>query len=167
VCVDVGICVSVDYGTSVVDGGAVAEVDTAAPLFERYLLVQNESAKKLRIYVQWKTQTPDGWAWLPENVSDPADLAKAQAAPFDLEPGAKTYLEFDGQPIKASRARLWSVSDAGKFVEYKDKDLWLVPEQLPDGTHGYFAAEMQTFTFKFTPNAPQQGMPPADKDEAP
>ena len=123
------------------------DVDDSAPLqSERYLHVKNETADKLTVYVQYRTALSSGkWVWLPE---DPEKSQETLA--YDLEPGEEMHLG-DGQAaLTASRVRLWAVTENGDgWLDYKDKDLWLVPEE-EDGQHCYYADEVETFPFTFS-----------------
>ena len=85
------------------------------------------------------------WVWLPE---DPEKSQETLA--YDLEPGEEMHLG-DGQAaLTASRVRLWAVTENGDgWLDYKDKDLWLVPEE-EDGQHCYYADEVETFPFTFS-----------------
>jgi hypothetical protein len=112
---------------------------------ERLLQVQNNTAQRLTVFVQYFALTDQGtWAWLP---ADPSNSDQPLA--FDLDAGQTAYLSDNGNAIAASRVRLWAVSDKQQWGKYKDEDLWLVPEQDDQGNHVYIAAEMKTFNFTF------------------
>ncbi len=64
---------------------------------------------------------------------------------FELEPGQSADLTDGDWEVNGSRARLWAVSASREYANFRDSDLWLVPETNDEGYHGYEAAEIQTF----------------------
>lgn len=112
---------------------------------QRYLKLQNDSGSKLKVWVQYRTLSEQKvWVWVP---AAPEDSDKALT--YDLEPGQSLHVAQQGEKIAASRVRLWAQSEIGKWLEYKDADLWLVPEEDQNGQHNYMANEIKTFTFVF------------------
>jgi hypothetical protein len=66
-------------------------------------------------------------------------------------PGEETYVEDRGQHLKGSRVRIWAESaDGSQWVDYKEADLWLVPEIDSDKQHRYNASEIETYDFSFS-----------------
>jgi hypothetical protein len=131
------------------DAGGEQSGDSAQAVKQtlRYLCVRNATQETLTVYVQYRTLTDQNeYAWLP---GDPKDATEAVA--FTIPAGKTTYLTHDDFRINASRVRIWAKSENSNWPAYKDKDLWLVPEQDERGEHFYVAAEMGTFTFTFNP----------------
>jgi hypothetical protein len=112
----------------------------------RYLQLKNDTGSKLTVYLQYRTQTDKGdWQWFP---ADPRQ--STEALRFELAAGQETYLEDNGWTINASRVHIWAVADGGdQWSEYKDKDLWLVPEFDQAGNHYYLAPAMETYPHTF------------------
>jgi hypothetical protein len=112
----------------------------------RYLRVKNETGQTLTFFVRYRTlNVRDEWKWYPESQT-----GEDQAVRFELEPGAEADLEHEGFQINASRVRIWGELEDGQEIDdYKDQDLWLVPEIHGDDEHCYYADEMETFTFTF------------------
>src|SRR5262249_33045245 len=94
---------------------------------QRYLRIKHDTNETLNVFVQYRTQSqPDTWTWLP---GDPKK--SSEAVSFSVAPGKEIYAEVDKNRILSSRVRLWAKSNAPKgqeWLEYKDQDLWLVPE---------------------------------------
>jgi hypothetical protein len=113
----------------------------------RYLKVKNDTGEKLTVWVRYRTQTVrDEWKWYP---------AGDEALCYELAPGQETYLSHEGWRVNASRVRIWAQTASGEQMdEYKDKDLWLVPEEDDDGEHTYLAAHLEDFTFTFSADEP-------------
>jgi hypothetical protein len=122
--------------------------DDTAEQTRRILIVKNDTGQAVTLYLQYETLTDKNeWEWSPVDPS-----ASQKAVRFKLKPGAKTKLVDDGFQINARRVRLWAKSaDGTTWVEYKDNDLWLVPETNSQGEHVYAADEMETYTFSLTP----------------
>jgi hypothetical protein len=122
---------------------------TYKPLYRRYLDVRNETDEPLTIYVQSYTYNRDSkdWEWLP---GDPKTSTKALS--FRVEPGATVSPRVDDRQLSGNRVRLWGASPGGnRWLDWKDRDLWLVKEQDDEGTHCYYAAKTETFTYYFNP----------------
>ena len=121
---------------------------TGSPQTERYLRIKNETTQPLNVFIQYRKPKGEDWVWFP---ADPKK--SAQAITQVVPPGAETMAEVDQDPILTSRVRLWAKSATGgtQWLEYKDQDLWLVPEV--DGTnskdHVYYAPKAETFKFVF------------------
>jgi hypothetical protein len=116
---------------------------------QRYLKIKNETNETLTVFVQYRTQVNgEQWLWLPADPKKSAD-----AVPLQVPPGKEIYAEVDKNRILCSRARLWAKasSKGTEWLEYKDQDLWLVPEVDKENPreHVYFAPEAQTFRFVF------------------
>src|SRR5205807_1923818 len=108
---------------------------TGKPQVVRALKVKNATKLPLMIYVQYRAQNePDQWAWYP---AGPEDSRKALAV--RVNPGETIALQDRGRSVHASRVRVWakSVTSDRKWLEYKDHDLWLVPEMDQD-EHRYY-----------------------------
>jgi hypothetical protein len=125
-------------------GGAAAKRQT-----RRHLLVENATREKLTVFVQYYTHGDKGqWGWVPANPAQ----KDAKALTLALEPGETTNVADKNGPISASRVRLWATSAGGAaWAEYRDKDLWLMAEPVKQGQRSYVGAEMDTFTFTFSP----------------
>jgi hypothetical protein len=149
---------SVVSGASVVAGTNGTATDSTAPKStndaspeqaveqtQRYLQLKNDSGSKLKVWLQYHTLgAKNTWSWVP---ADPATSDKTLT--FELEAGQEGYVQQQGKKITANRVRLWAKSETGQWLEFKDTDLWLVPEQDKEGVHRYFATEIKTFTFVF------------------
>jgi hypothetical protein len=110
----------------------------------RYLKVKNETSQKLTLWVRYRTQdAAEEWRWFP---------ATGKGVCYELDPGEETYLGHQGGKLHASRVRIWAETAAGEPMdEYRDQDLWLVPEKDGTGEHFYVAPETEDFTFIFSP----------------
>jgi hypothetical protein len=116
----------------------------------RYLRVQNDTGKALKVWLQFRTLTDAGqWTWQPV-----APEKSSAAIAFDLAPGAGTDLTYQGRRVSASRVRIWAVADGASWLHNKDRDLWLVQELDERGNHVYSAQELQTYTLTFPPASP-------------
>jgi RNA polymerase sigma factor (TIGR02999 family) len=98
----------------------------------------------LTVFVQYRTQVKgEEWAWLPANPKKSADAVIHQ-----LPLGKEIYAEVEKNRILCSRARLWAkaTSKGTEWLEYKDQDLWLVPEVDRENPreHVDFALETQS-----------------------
>ena len=81
----------------------------------------------------------------------PADPATStEALSFDVQPGQEMLVKSEGEPVAASRMRIWATSESQKWLKYKKTNTWLVPERDENGEHIYMADAMETFTFAFT-----------------
>jgi hypothetical protein len=111
---------------------------------QRAMQVKNNSGKQVTVFLQYRTQQESGdFVWMP------ADPEKStMTVSFVLKPGEVRDLQTSNGPIAASRVRFWAVAKGRKWVQFKAKDLWLVPEVGADGEHRYEGEEMDTFTLK-------------------
>jgi hypothetical protein len=126
------------------EGDEEADVD---PQDERYLQVINDTGKQVEFTIQYYTKNQSGrWAWFPVSPK-----RESRGVAFDIAPGDTTFLEHKGRKLSASRIRFWIRSTDGEYTEYRDKDLWLVPEVDSVGNHVYFADAMQTFPLRLSP----------------
>lgn len=146
------------YDPDFVDEGGMDEgemvegemaTDEVAKQYERYLKVRNNTEEDLTVYVQFRTADDEGkWLWVPGAPADTED-----AVSFNVAAGDSIRLPvddpYDGN-LRASRIRLWAESEGGTaFTQYKEEDLWLVPEKDDQDRHYYFARRMGTFTYTF------------------
>jgi hypothetical protein len=122
----------------------VGEGEKEEVFTSRFLKVKNETGEPLKVFVQFRGKTDTKWAWTPADPSDSKD-----ALTYNLKPGQEMFLKHKGQKIAASRVRVWGISDNAKVLDYRDQDLWVVPEMDDRGEHCYLATEMKTFTFIF------------------
>jgi hypothetical protein len=114
----------------------------AAKQTQRLLRLVNATDRSVRVHVQYRTMLDNGsYAWLPAHPAD-----SREAVTFLIAAGKTLDLAREGTPIAASRVRLWVQSTGGTWADYRDKDLWLVPEVDEGGEHYYRAAEMETYT---------------------
>ncbi|HEV3263054.1 MAG TPA: hypothetical protein VG013_39840 [Gemmataceae bacterium] len=110
---------------------------------ERYLRVANPTSKSVRLHVRYRTHvSPTDWAWMP--------VGGEKEMTFDIGAGQTVDLSDDDGLISGSRARIWAEAASQTLVDYKNQDLWLVPEVDSDGKHRYEADDMETFTFKIS-----------------
>jgi hypothetical protein len=122
------------------DLGSVA-LDDPVEQTCRYLRVTNATREKITVWIQYRTQDDRGrWAWYPANPK-----GSERAVRVALDPGETVDLTDQGWRVSASRIRFWARSQSRQWVTFKEADLWLVPEVGPDDSHGYNAAEVQTF----------------------
>lgn len=119
--------------------GEVEQVFTS-----RFVKVKNDTAEPMKVFLQFRGQTDKKWAWLPADPSDSKD-----ALVYDLKPGQEMYLEAKGSKVAASRVRIWGEAASQTWFDFRDQDLWVVPEMDQRGEHRYLATEMKTFTFVF------------------
>jgi hypothetical protein len=136
------------YGSApVVDGGwaTVAESEEVAVEEEpyqnqRYLKVKNDTGQKLTVWVRYRSLDGNGdWAWLP---------GSGDAMEYQLEPGQETYLAVDDRQLCASRVHIWAeTADGQQMDEYREQDLWLVPEKDDNDEHWYAGSQVEDFTF--------------------
>ena len=115
-------------------------------LSRRYLYLHNDTGQSLTVSLVYQTldKQKKNWHWVPGKP--PSDQV------VELTPGARVtqQAKHGKEPILAFRARLWAASggNAG-WDEWKDHDLFLVPEKDEDGNHRYYANAYDTFTFRF------------------
>ena len=109
------------------------------PLDRRYLVVKNNTGDTLNVNVKFHTFTTDGdWKWFP------APLEQDGWEVFELKPGDRSYMrDSDGFLINADRVRIYAMTPDNKrgIVEYRDRDLQLVPEG------GYRDIRMRAFEY--------------------
>lgn len=109
----------------------------------RALSVKNNTGGKLTVYLQYRTQAAKGdWQWFPANPGQAKD-----ALSFTVDAGQEASFQDKNATINASRVRIWAVSEKNEeWNEYKNKDLWLVPEIDADKQHSYIAPAIELFT---------------------
>jgi hypothetical protein len=121
---------------------------SGSPQTDRFLKIKNETNETLTVFFQYRQQSGDKWFWLP---ADPKK--SSEAISLQIPPGKEVYAEVERQRVFSSRVRLWakSTSSGTEWLEYKDQDLWLVPEvdKEKPKEHIYFAPNVETFTFTF------------------
>jgi hypothetical protein len=117
-----------------------AEMQTFA---ERYLEVANETKEEVTVYVQYRMFKNGAFKWAP---AEPRE--GAEAVWQTLKPGEKAKV-YDGDfMVRGSKVRICAQSAGGTlWSDYRDRDLWLVPETDAQGQHVYQAREMETLTF--------------------
>jgi hypothetical protein len=122
---------------------AEQEEPEAVTQTRRYLKVKNDTGSKLTVWLHYRTLTTgDEWKWFPKDGR--------KAVRYELDPGEETYLCHEGWKVNASRVRIWAETASGEQMdEYKDQDLWLVPED-EEGERSYSAPQMEDFTFAFS-----------------
>jgi hypothetical protein len=141
---------SVEANRATVSDSLVGDTeDSAEPAVKqacRFLRLKNATGGKLTVYLQYRTELTSGkMKWYP---ADPQTSPKPLT--FVLNDKADTYLTDEDWSIQASRVRIWAVSERGEeWGEFKDKDLWLVPEVDQTGHHCYSAPARETFTHTF------------------
>jgi hypothetical protein len=114
---------------------------------QRFLKVTNGLGKPLTIWVQVYTRDDQGGGtWLP---AAPGRSAKALSYP--LAAGQTTTLSLNGRKLAASKIRFWVQWQGGEYSQYRNRDLWLVPEVDADGNHVYYAPKMGTYPLDLTP----------------
>jgi hypothetical protein len=119
------------------------EVAEKEEVFTRRMLkLKNEADVPVKVFLQYRELVGKKWQWLPADPSESAD-----AVSYDLKPGQEMVAEHQGKKVAASRVRIWVASEKAQWNDYKDTDLWLVPEMDAQGQHRYLATEMKTFTF--------------------
>jgi hypothetical protein len=113
----------------------------------RYLRVQNDTGRAVKLFVQYRTQNAkQQWVWHPSAPPQSND-----ALTFDIAPGAVVDVKDQDRRVSASRVRVWTTTNGSSWLQYKDQDLWLVPEKDVRGRHVYSAREMQTYTLRLAP----------------
>jgi hypothetical protein len=119
---------------------------TAIRQTERYLKIKNNTGERLRVYVQHYSLTAGGeWVWQPARPGE-------KVAPFgyDFEPGEEAVLGGAQGSLAAHCVRVWARSASGlEWTDYRNADLYLVPEQDANGDRYYLAADRENFTFSF------------------
>jgi hypothetical protein len=127
-----------DQGKDSSDG----EAEKAVPQTKRFLKVKNDTGTRVTVVLQYRAKQGGSWVWLPA-----APGASAKAVSFEVPAGKELYLAVGGERIAASRVRLWAFSSETEWDDYRNRDLWLVPETDSSGAHVYMAPEVGTFTF--------------------
>lgn len=116
-------------------------------LSRRYLYLHNDTGQPLTVSLVYQTldEQKKNWHWVPGRP--PSD----RVVELSLAPGVTQQARHGKQPILAFRARLWATGagNAG-WDEWKDHDLFLVPEKDEEGRHRYYANTYDTFTFRFS-----------------
>jgi hypothetical protein len=110
----------------------------------RYLKVKNDSGVPMKVFVQFRGMEDKKWAWMPADPEKSKD-----ALIFDLKAGEEMFLKHKDTKVAASRVRIWGEADEQTWFDFRDQDLWVVPEMDQRGEHRYLATEMRTFTFVF------------------
>ena len=110
----------------------------------RFLKVKNDTDAPMKVFVQFRGLDDKKWVWVPADPNDSKD-----ALVYDLKAGQEMFLEHKGSKLSASRVRIWGVAEAQNWFDFRDQDLWVVPEMDQRGEHRYLATEMKTFTFVF------------------
>jgi hypothetical protein len=64
---------------------------------------------------------------------------------IELNPGETVDLNDNDWKVNASEIRYWAQSPTKEWVQFKSKDLPLVPETDSTGNHSYESNYMQTF----------------------
>jgi len=98
----------------------------------------------MKVFVQFRGLDDKKWSWIPADPNDSKD-----ALVYDLKAGQEMFLEHKGSKLSASRVRIWGVAESQTWFDFRDQDLWVVPEMDQRGEHRYLATEMKTFTFVF------------------
>lgn len=141
-------------------------IDGKQRFFEKGLIVKNETADPVFVWVQRRTKVKESdkqnWKWLP------GEPGTSQALKFTVPAKKELKLEADVAlhlpriaggtqtlkvPLTASRVRIWGESLQGdRWLEHKDVDLWLVqPDPKHDNDRRYYAKELQYHTHRITP----------------
>ncbi len=122
------------------NGGVIADGDvTATEQTRRFLRIKNNTGAKITVSLRYQTLNQDNeWVWNDKVLS------------YDFDAGETSLISDANWKINAVRARVWGVMEDGTMLaEYKDNDLWLVPEQDDNGNHFYLAPQMETHTLTF------------------
>ena len=126
------------------DGKDSPEGEKEEVFTRRFLKVKNDSGVSMKVYVQFRGLEDKKWSWMPADPEKSKD-----ALVYDLKAGEEMYLMHKDAKIAASRVRVWGMADGQSWVDFRDQDLWVVPEMDQRGEHRYMATEMKTFTFVF------------------
>lgn len=111
---------------------------------KRFLKLRNNTKDTITVFLQYRFQTGEGWAWTP------IDPAKGNdALSFEIEAGKDLDVKQMEEPIAASRMRIWATAPGFKWMRFKTKDIWLVPERNEDGDHVYFSEKVDAFLMTF------------------
>src|SRR5262249_19844722 len=106
----------------------------------RFLRVVNGTKDKVTVYLQYHAPDEDSWAWLPVDPQESDD-----SLIFEIDPGQSLDLTDDQWRIAANRLMVWAESENQKWDEFKDNQLWVVPEVTSSGKHRYQSPEIQTY----------------------
>jgi hypothetical protein len=147
-----------DVPKQIGDRPSFGDRDDANPQNKRYLKIRNETDSTLTVYVQFRAPDNGAWTWIP---GDPGKTSDALS--FEIEAGKELDVQYKDERIAASRMRIWGTSPTYKWLTYKTKDIWLVPEKTEDGEHVYVASGVETYTFAFS-SSKDKGVIPGDSD---
>ncbi len=125
---------------------------------KRFLKISNVTGDKLTVFLQFRTPKDDAWVWVPDSPANSTD-----ALSFEIEAGQEIEVKRNDEPVAASRMRIWANSATQKWLKYKSKDAWLVPEKTEDGEHVYTSPGVETYTFIFS-NDKDKGVIAGDSD---
>jgi hypothetical protein len=103
----------------------------------RYLRVINRTKDPVTVHLQYRTKDQDTWVWLPSESEEPIQ--------FELPPGQSLDLSDQDWKIMASRVTFWAESPNQTWEDFKDNELWVVPEVDDDGKHRYQSDLVQTY----------------------
>jgi hypothetical protein len=106
----------------------------------RYIRVVNRTQDPVTVHLQYRTKDQDTWVWLP---ADPQ--YSDEALQFTLDPGQSLDLSDQDWQIMASRVIFWADSAKQKWEDFKDNQMWVVPEVGDDGKHRYQSDNVQTY----------------------
>jgi hypothetical protein len=119
------------------DGGAVLQTT-------RYLRLGNATARPLRVFLTYHTETAAGQPqWVPP------DGKGQQPLTITLKPGEVVSLRDGGWRVHADQVRLWAEGDGRTWDQFRTEPLWLVPEVDAEGRHAYQAPVRDVFTYSF------------------
>ncbi len=136
----------------------VSEVNEPQATFvSRFLKLKNESNVALIVYLRLRICDPaKGWYWFPGDEN--------QAIQVNLQPGQEVDItDAQGKKVETSRIRIWAESKFGAWTDFRDQDLWVVPETVANGEHRYTAPQRETFTFVFPGS--EGGQQPANQGD--
>ena len=125
---------------------------------KRLLKIRNVTGDTLTVYLQFRTPEDGAWVWVPE-----APGPNTQALTFDVEAGREIEIKHKDGLVTASRMRIWATSPTQKWLKYKTKDVWLVPEKTEDGEHVYQASAVEPYSYIFS-NDKDKGVIAGDSD---
>ena len=141
-----GLAQSADIQMQDADGDDGEEEVQEDPQDERYLQVINDTGKPVEFTVLCHSKTDSGkWAWFPISPKK-----ASRGVSYEVAAGDTMYLEHRGRKLSASRIRFWVRSADGEYNEYRQKDLWLVPEVDASGKHVYYADQMEAFPLRLS-----------------
>jgi hypothetical protein len=120
-----------------------ADVNAATAVLHttRFLRISNATDQQITVHVQYRATTQSGdVVWYP---GDPAD--SEQSITYEVGPGEVVDVYDNDWRINADVVRVWAESSTKNWLEFKTKDLLLVPETDEAGIHGYLDQQVQTF----------------------